>query len=300
MAITHLLLSLIAKCWLFSLRDITILMIRVHWEDMLGEVLDFSWLRQNNLESSIDHHQDSNNSLLTTKMSFRESSHHRLWLSRPLKSHTQHSCRPSKTQGPIKVEELLPLTSFKNNSEWLKSNQKQQQWRELSLREVDAQNAHWSLHASTMIVWKLSTLNHHSRPLKEGYSILRKRTVKSQARLPPSLSSDPTAFQSTHTSKLVAESAFLKWVALRALWTMPRPEQVSSKTMGSRYYRTSRIISHQFLSQHPQTIVLCKKQRSWARFLPSRMRWRRCWWPNLTSQTHLKNLRILRSNKLPT
>lgn len=200
MAITHQLPSLIARCWLFSLKDITI-MIRVQWEDMLGEVLGSSWLRLNNLESSIDRHQDSNNSQSATKMSFRESSNHRLWLSRPLKSLTQHSCRPSKTLGPIKVLELSQLNSFKNNSEWLKLKLKPQQWRELLLREVDAQNALLSLHASTMIAWKLSTLNHHSRLLKEAYSILRKLTVKSQARLQPFLSSDPTASLSTHTSK---------------------------------------------------------------------------------------------------
>ena len=151
-----------------------------------------------------------------------------------------------------------------------------------------------------MIAWKLLTQNHHSRPLKEAYSILRKPTVKSQAQLPPSLNSDPTASQSTHTSKLVAESASLKWVALRALWTMPRPEQVSSRTMGSRYYRTLQIASHQFQSQHPQVIILCRRHLSWARSSLSRMSWLRCWWPNLTSQTHLKNLRILLSNRSTT
>jgi len=151
-----------------------------------------------------------------------------------------------------------------------------------------------------MIAWKLLTRNHHSRPLKEAYSILRKPTVKSQARSPQSLSSDPTAFQSTHTSKLVVESDSLKWVALKAPWIMPRPEQVSSRTMGSRYYRTSRIASHPFQSQHPQAIVLCKRHLSWARSSLSRMSWRRCWWPNLTSRTHLKNLRSLLSNRSTT
>ena len=138
MAITHLLLSLIARCWPSSLNIIT-RMIKARWEDMQEAVPDSSWQRRSNLGSLIDHHQDNNNSLSAIKMSFRESS--QLWLSRPLKSHTRHSCHPSKTRGPFKPQELLLLSSFKSNSEWLKSKQRLQQWRELLLREAGAQNA---------------------------------------------------------------------------------------------------------------------------------------------------------------
>jgi hypothetical protein len=120
------------------------------------------------------------------------------------------------------------------------------------------------------------------------------------------VSKDLTASRFTHTSKL-AELAFLKWVAPRAPWIIPKIGQVSSRTMGSRYCRimgrrycrTSRIVSRQSQSQHLPAIILCRKRLSWARSSLNRMSWRRCWWLSSISQTtHLKNQRILQSNSL--